>query len=234
MIPSVSVSIPLQTLAHTADTQPAGEVIPEHESGWSTINKEEMEISDSSLTTHSPGRSVTGRSLLDRWVSVWHSAFPHPSAWTLSYERKLTCCEDGCVIKFPKAFLTLNHPKRFLFRLEKELFTQWLVICQNGWWSTLIVSPWPAFSSTVCGRPVQSRACWFFFFPFHFYFFNPCPFCTGAIQGVSVYSLVSFFFKVITGASDQNDITHFGGRHFILRGDCHQDVGGYRDCHSLQ
>ncbi|KAG7497061.1 SCF domain containing [Solea senegalensis] len=32
-IPSVSVSIPLQTLAHAADTQPAGEAIPEHESG---------------------------------------------------------------------------------------------------------------------------------------------------------------------------------------------------------
>lgn len=33
MIPSVSVSIPLQTLAHAADTQPAGEATPEHESG---------------------------------------------------------------------------------------------------------------------------------------------------------------------------------------------------------
>ncbi|XP_034529606.1 uncharacterized protein LOC117805109 [Notolabrus celidotus] len=32
-IPSVSVSIPLQTLTHATDTQPAGEVIPEHESG---------------------------------------------------------------------------------------------------------------------------------------------------------------------------------------------------------
>ncbi|XP_068587535.1 uncharacterized protein [Cebidichthys violaceus] len=33
MIPTVSVSIPLQTLTHTADTQPVGEAIPEHESG---------------------------------------------------------------------------------------------------------------------------------------------------------------------------------------------------------
>ncbi|XP_056223106.1 uncharacterized protein LOC130163194 isoform X2 [Seriola aureovittata] len=33
MIPSVSVSIPLQTLTHAADTQPVGEAIPEHESG---------------------------------------------------------------------------------------------------------------------------------------------------------------------------------------------------------
>ncbi|KAM3587904.1 uncharacterized protein V6R79_016671 [Siganus canaliculatus] len=33
MIPSVSISIPLQTLAHAADTQPVGEAIPEHESG---------------------------------------------------------------------------------------------------------------------------------------------------------------------------------------------------------
>nr|XP_020455252.1 uncharacterized protein LOC109959875 [Monopterus albus] len=33
MIPTVSVSIPLQTLTHTADTQPAGKMIPEHESG---------------------------------------------------------------------------------------------------------------------------------------------------------------------------------------------------------
>uniref|UniRef100_A0A3P8VQ49 Kit ligand n=1 Tax=Cynoglossus semilaevis TaxID=244447 RepID=A0A3P8VQ49_CYNSE len=33
MVPSVSVSIPLQTLAHAADTQPAGEAIPEDESG---------------------------------------------------------------------------------------------------------------------------------------------------------------------------------------------------------
>nr|XP_046234960.1 uncharacterized protein LOC124053644 [Scatophagus argus] len=33
MIPTVSISIPLQTLTHTADTQPVGEVIPEHESG---------------------------------------------------------------------------------------------------------------------------------------------------------------------------------------------------------
>ncbi|CAN9508226.1 unnamed protein product [Ophioblennius macclurei] len=33
MIPTVSVSIPLQTLAHAADTQPAGEEIAEHESG---------------------------------------------------------------------------------------------------------------------------------------------------------------------------------------------------------
>ncbi|CAB1419009.1 unnamed protein product [Pleuronectes platessa] len=32
-VPSVSVSIPLQTLTHSADTQPAGEVMPEHESG---------------------------------------------------------------------------------------------------------------------------------------------------------------------------------------------------------
>ncbi|KAM6961909.1 uncharacterized protein LKV04_020845 [Tautogolabrus adspersus] len=33
MIPSVSVSIPLQTLTHAANSLPAGEVIPEHESG---------------------------------------------------------------------------------------------------------------------------------------------------------------------------------------------------------
>ncbi|XP_033471052.1 uncharacterized protein LOC117249482 isoform X2 [Epinephelus lanceolatus] len=33
MIPTVSISIPLQTLAHAADTQPVGEAIPEHESG---------------------------------------------------------------------------------------------------------------------------------------------------------------------------------------------------------
>ncbi|KAM8909206.1 uncharacterized protein AB9W97_006151 isoform 2-T2 [Spinachia spinachia] len=33
MIPTVSVSIPLQTLTHAADTQPAGEAIPEHGSG---------------------------------------------------------------------------------------------------------------------------------------------------------------------------------------------------------
>ncbi|XP_073336394.1 uncharacterized protein [Pagrus major] len=33
LIPTVSISIPLQTLAHAADTQPVGEVIPEHESG---------------------------------------------------------------------------------------------------------------------------------------------------------------------------------------------------------
>ncbi|XP_018542938.2 uncharacterized protein LOC108890542 [Lates calcarifer] len=33
MIPTVSVSIPLQTLTHAADTQPAGAAIPEHESG---------------------------------------------------------------------------------------------------------------------------------------------------------------------------------------------------------
>ncbi|XP_023146021.1 uncharacterized protein LOC111581874 isoform X1 [Amphiprion ocellaris] len=33
MIPTVSISIPLQTLAHAADTQPAGEAIAEHESG---------------------------------------------------------------------------------------------------------------------------------------------------------------------------------------------------------
>ncbi|TKS90885.1 hypothetical protein D9C73_025018 [Collichthys lucidus] len=33
MIPTVSISIPLQTLTHTADTQPVGEAIPEHESG---------------------------------------------------------------------------------------------------------------------------------------------------------------------------------------------------------
>ncbi|KAI3366783.1 hypothetical protein L3Q82_009444, partial [Scortum barcoo] len=33
MIPTVSVSIPLQTLTHAADTQPVGEEIPEHESG---------------------------------------------------------------------------------------------------------------------------------------------------------------------------------------------------------
>ncbi|XP_068442964.1 uncharacterized protein [Clinocottus analis] len=33
MIPTVSVSIPLQTLTHAADTQPVGEAIPEHESG---------------------------------------------------------------------------------------------------------------------------------------------------------------------------------------------------------
>ncbi|XP_029969259.1 uncharacterized protein LOC115404173 [Salarias fasciatus] len=33
MIPTVSVSIPLQTLAHAADTQPAGEEIAQHESG---------------------------------------------------------------------------------------------------------------------------------------------------------------------------------------------------------
>ncbi|CAJ1054927.1 uncharacterized protein LOC117805109 [Xyrichtys novacula] len=32
-IPSVSISIPLQTLTHAADTQPVGEAIPEHESG---------------------------------------------------------------------------------------------------------------------------------------------------------------------------------------------------------
>ncbi|KAF3705079.1 hypothetical protein EXN66_Car020770 [Channa argus] len=33
MIPTVSISIPLQTLTHTADTQPASEAILEHESG---------------------------------------------------------------------------------------------------------------------------------------------------------------------------------------------------------
>ncbi|XP_044041430.1 uncharacterized protein LOC122870998 [Siniperca chuatsi] len=33
MIPTVSISIPLQTLTHAADTQPVGEAIPEHESG---------------------------------------------------------------------------------------------------------------------------------------------------------------------------------------------------------
>ncbi|XP_070710292.1 uncharacterized protein [Pempheris klunzingeri] len=33
MIPTVSVSIPLESLTHTADTQPVGEAIPEHESG---------------------------------------------------------------------------------------------------------------------------------------------------------------------------------------------------------
>ncbi|XP_028426141.1 uncharacterized protein LOC114549968 [Perca flavescens] len=33
MIPTVSISIPLQTLTHAADTQPVGEIIPEHESG---------------------------------------------------------------------------------------------------------------------------------------------------------------------------------------------------------
>ncbi|XP_051248767.1 uncharacterized protein LOC127359095 isoform X2 [Dicentrarchus labrax] len=33
MIPTVSISIPLQTLTHTAETQPVGEAIPEHESG---------------------------------------------------------------------------------------------------------------------------------------------------------------------------------------------------------
>ncbi|GLD63069.1 uncharacterized protein AKAME5_001472200 [Lates japonicus] len=33
MIPTVSVSIPLQTLTHAANTQPAGAAIPEHESG---------------------------------------------------------------------------------------------------------------------------------------------------------------------------------------------------------
>ncbi|XP_041833820.1 uncharacterized protein LOC121634924 isoform X2 [Melanotaenia boesemani] len=33
MVPTVSVSIPLQTLAHATDTQPAGEAIAQHESG---------------------------------------------------------------------------------------------------------------------------------------------------------------------------------------------------------
>lgn len=33
MIPTVSISIPLQTLTHAADSQPAGEAISEHESG---------------------------------------------------------------------------------------------------------------------------------------------------------------------------------------------------------
>ncbi|XP_034718855.1 uncharacterized protein LOC117938398 [Etheostoma cragini] len=33
MVPTVSISIPLQTLTHAADTQPVGEFIPEHESG---------------------------------------------------------------------------------------------------------------------------------------------------------------------------------------------------------
>ncbi|XP_062300188.1 kit ligand b [Scomber scombrus] len=33
MVPTVSISIPLQTLTHAADAQPAREAIPEHESG---------------------------------------------------------------------------------------------------------------------------------------------------------------------------------------------------------
>ncbi len=33
MIPTVSISIPLETLTHAADTQSVGEEIPEHESG---------------------------------------------------------------------------------------------------------------------------------------------------------------------------------------------------------
>lgn len=39
MISSVSISIPLQTLAHVADNHPAEEAILEHESGWNAINR---------------------------------------------------------------------------------------------------------------------------------------------------------------------------------------------------
>lgn len=58
-IPTVSISIPLQTVTDAADAQPEGEVIPEHESGWS-IKKNV----DTSKTTHSLS-SVIGRSLQD-------------------------------------------------------------------------------------------------------------------------------------------------------------------------
>lgn len=64
MIPTVSVSIPLQTLTHAADTQPAGEAAVEHESGW-LMKRETL---DGSVPTHSPGWSDVGRSLLDTWV----------------------------------------------------------------------------------------------------------------------------------------------------------------------
>lgn len=39
-IPTVSISIPLQTLTHAADAQPEREAIAEHESGWRMFNKE--------------------------------------------------------------------------------------------------------------------------------------------------------------------------------------------------
>ena len=39
MIPTLSISIPLPTLTHAADAQPAEEAIAEHESGWSLIKR---------------------------------------------------------------------------------------------------------------------------------------------------------------------------------------------------
>lgn len=141
MIPTVSVSIPLQTLTHAADTQPAGAAIPEHESGWNTTSKEEKDDSGSSLTTRSPGLLCYLQGAC--WIKeLW-------SDTRLSWATRV---KNSPAVKkqIPQAFLTLNHPKRFFFSPDQgeELSAQWLVICQNGWWSMLIVSPWPVFNST--------------------------------------------------------------------------------------
>lgn len=78
MIPTVSVSVPLQTLAHAADPQPAGEAVVEQESGWSVINNE----GNFRQTPRRAGCSGAERS---------SSAFTHLSAGhVLRYE-------DGCV-----------------------------------------------------------------------------------------------------------------------------------------
>lgn len=108
-IPTVSISIPLQTLAHAADTQPEREAISEHESGWSVTNRGEEKLNSSAAA---PGCSVflwkpVGRKWKKQKTSLVGfppSAFTHPSAWSWA-KRQPTCCEDRLFIKISQKAL---------------------------------------------------------------------------------------------------------------------------------
>lgn len=99
---------------------------------------------DIGVTTHSAGCSVTGRSLLDKWV--WSDTLPLLSLIRVhapEVREKTHLLLRRVYHKIPQALLALNYQRGYLGP-EEELSTQWLVICQNG---SFISSSWPLFNS---------------------------------------------------------------------------------------
>ena len=112
LIPTVSISIPLQTLAHAADTQPVGEAIPEHESGWSMTNREGksgQQYNDSLSRLFCCWQEPAGRN--ERGLTLLFLCFHSSECTDPRCEEKTHLLRCEAYRNIPQTLLALNHPK---------------------------------------------------------------------------------------------------------------------------
>lgn len=138
------------------------------------------------------------------------------SSECMDHERreKNSPAREG-IAKSPLALLAFSHPTRLLGTKGK---TQWLVICQNGWWSTLIVSSWPVFNS-IWLWPSPSRPSWFCYIPATLNCSTVHSGCCPAL----VMSKMSKCYHTVWRTAFHSDMGSLSAIFWLC-------PGGYRDC----